>query len=163
LKLDGSSTKELFSLFADVLDELNKRGVLKTQNNPVADYAEWLVAHSLGLKLERNSREGFDALGSDGVRYQIKGRRIHPDNPSRQLGVIRNLSRKEFDFLVAVIFGKDFSLQEAWKIPLEQVERYARFSKHQNGHILMAEGEVLKALGTISVLGQLQRTMDKLV
>jgi hypothetical protein len=153
-------TSELLALYADILDELNRRTVLKTQNNPVADYTEWLVARSLELKLERNSRKGFDATDSNGVRYQIKGRRLHPNNPSRQLGVIRNLKRNEFDFLVAVLFNRDFSLLEAWKISREQVERYARFSSYQNGHILMLEGAVLTAEGTQSIVGEIKGAMN---
>ena len=157
--LRSSSVKELLSLFADILDELNTRGILKTQNNPVADYTEWLVARALDLKLERNSREGFDAIDLVGQKYQIKGRRLHPGNPSRQLSVIRKLDRKEFDFLVAVLYNRDFSLLEGWKIPIEWVEKYARFSKHQNGHILMAEGDVLKVTETKSILGDLERAL----
>jgi hypothetical protein len=153
--LSALSAKELLALFAEILDELNRRGILKTQNNPVADYTEWLVARGLKLKLERNSRKGFDAIDSKGIRFQIKGRRVHPKNPSRQLSVIRNLERKEFEFLVAVVFDRDFTLREAWKIPREQVERYARFSRYQNGHILMLEGDVLRVAGTQSIVREI--------
>src|SRR2546427_8813981 len=143
--LEKLSIRELLAPYADDLDELNRRGVLKSQNNPVADYTEWLVARALDLKLERNSRRGFDASDSNNVRYQIKGRRLHPSNPSRQLSIIRKLDSKEFEFLVAVLFSRDFSPQEAYKIPREQVERHARFSRHQNGHILILEGDVLSS------------------
>jgi len=157
LDLEKLSIRELLALFADNLDELNRRGILKSQNNPVADYAEWLVARALDLKLERNSRRGFDASDSNSVRYQIKGRRLHPSNPSRQLSVIRKLDSKEFEFLVGVLFNRDFSLHEAFKISREQVERYAHFNRHQNGHILILEGDVLSSKGTESILRVLSK------
>lgn len=44
-KLDPTafSTPELLRCFADILDELKQRGIVRTRNNPVADYAEWLT------------------------------------------------------------------------------------------------------------------------
>ncbi len=141
------SPHELLVLFADVLDELKSRGVVRSRNNPVADYAEWVVTKGLGLSLQSNSTAGFDAIDSKGIRYQIKGRRLYPPNSSRQLGVIRNLAGKKFDFLVAVLFNKDFSILEAYKIPHYLIGKYARYSEHQNGHILILKGGVLMAKG----------------
>lgn len=76
---------DLLKYFTDVLDELKQRGVVRTRNTPVADYAEWLVAQSLGLSLERNSRAGYDAMNAKKERFQIKSRRLDPSNKSRQL------------------------------------------------------------------------------
>ena len=46
---------QLLQCFADILDELKERRIVRTRNNPVADYAEWLVTRQLGLSLERSS------------------------------------------------------------------------------------------------------------
>lgn len=138
------TTSDLFKYFADILGELKQRKVVRTRNNPVADYAEWLVARSLGLTLERNSRAGYDAINNRGERFQIKSRRLDPTNQSRQLSVIRNLKEKEFDYLIGVLFEKDFTVKEAYKIPHKIIENYARFSKHQNGHILNLKGKILE-------------------
>ena len=46
---------ELLRCFANILDELKERKVVRTRNNPVADYAEWLVTRQFGLSLERSS------------------------------------------------------------------------------------------------------------
>jgi len=93
------------------------------------------------------SRAGFDAIDSKGIRYQIKGRRLHPSNSSRQLGVIRNLAEKKFNFLVVVLFDKDFSILVAYKIPHHLIDKYARYSEYQDGHILSLKGDVLTAKG----------------
>ena len=38
---------ELMNMYADILSELNVRGVVRTYNSPVGDYAEWLVAEKM--------------------------------------------------------------------------------------------------------------------
>ena len=44
---------------------------------------------------------GYDAVDAAGCRYQIKARRLTPQNKSRQLGVVRKLEQTEFDYLIA--------------------------------------------------------------
>ncbi len=141
------STSDLLGCFADILGELKQRGVVRTRNNPVADYAEWLVAQRLGLSLERNNKFGYDATNTSGERFQIKSRRLDPFNKSRQLSVIRNLDAGEFDYLIGILFDRDFTVKEAYKIPHGLIAKYARFSKHQNGHILHLRGDILRASG----------------
>lgn len=139
-----ATTFELLGYFADVLEELKQREVIRTRNNPVADYAEWLATQSLGLSLEPNSRAGYDAINKRGERFQIKSRRLDPSNKSRQRSVIRNLEVKEFDYLIGILFEKDFTVKEAYKIPHEIIEDYARFNKHVNGYFLNLRGKVLE-------------------
>ena len=143
-KIRELSTQRLLQNFSDILDELKSRGVVRTRNNPLADYCEWLVSQKIHLKLEANSKSGFDAVDEVGTRYQVKCRRLDPSHNSRQLGVIRNLGNQEFDYLIGIIFTKDFNVQEAYKIPWGLIQTYARYSEHQNGHILQLRGEVLK-------------------
>ena len=45
----------LMNQYAAVLITLNERGVIRTYNSPVGDFAEWLVSQKLGLRLEKNS------------------------------------------------------------------------------------------------------------
>ncbi|MBA7613577.1 hypothetical protein ES703_20828 [subsurface metagenome] len=154
---------ELLRCFANILDELKERKVVRTRNNPVADYAEWLVAQQLGLSLERNSKRGYDAIDQSGTCYQIKSRRLDPTNKSKQLSVIRRLDAGEFDYLVAVLFNRDFTVKEAYKVPHGVIKEHARFSELQNGHILQLQGEVLTAPGVeniTEVLGKHNSTTD---
>lgn len=137
LGITALSTVELLQSYAAIINELRARGVMRTKNNPVADYSEWLVSNALGLELERNSRAGYDAVGPDNTRYEIKGRRITPDNRSTQLSAIRNLEAKSFDFLIGIIFEADFSIKFAAKVPQTVVGEIARYSKHTNSHIMI--------------------------
>ncbi len=127
------------------MDELKTRGVVRTLNNPVSDYAEWLVAKKMDLKLVSNSNSGYDAKDVYGNRFQIKSRRLSPKKNSRQLSVIRKLNSNEFDYLIGVVFNKDFTVEEAYKIPRSVIGKFAPFNEHQNGHILHLRGDVLKA------------------
>jgi hypothetical protein len=154
---------ELLRCFANILDELKERKVVRTRNNPVADYAEWLVTQQLGLSLERSSKRGYDAIDQNGKRYQIKSRRLGPTNESKLLSVIRNLDTNEFDYLVGVLFNRDFTVKEAYKIPHSVIREHARFSEHVNGHLLHLQGEVLTARGVeniTEVLGKHISTTD---
>lgn len=127
---------ELLASHSAVLDELRKRGVIRSKNNPTGDYTEWLVSSKLELTLAINSSKGFDAKDVQGLRYQIKGRRVTPENKSTQLGVIRNLIGKDFDFLVAVVYDENWQVQTAAKIPHQTVALLSSFRPHQNGHIM---------------------------
>ena len=157
------TVSELLRCFANILDELKERKVVRTRNNPVADYAEWLVTQQLGLSLERSSKRGYDAIDQNGKRYQIKSRRLDPTNESKLLSVIRNLDTNEFDYLVGVLFNRDFTVKEAYKIPHSVIREHARFSEHVNGHLLHLQGEVLTARGVeniTEVLGKHTSTTD---
>jgi len=96
--------KELLQLQASITKELKSRGVVRTQNNPLGDYTEWLVAKALDLELEANSKAGYDGVDKNGTRVQIKGRRVTPTNNSRQLSAIRKYEEKDFDEWAAVIY-----------------------------------------------------------
>ena len=49
--------RELLSGYARTLAELRRRGVVRSNNAPAGDYAEWLVWKALGGKLAENSSE----------------------------------------------------------------------------------------------------------
>lgn len=134
---------ELLRLYAELMEELRNREIIRTGNNPVADYAEKLAVKHLRLRRIGKEEKGYDALDSEGTRYQIKGRRITRHNKSRQLSVIRNLDEKLFDYMIAVIFDEVFNAKEIWKIPYEFVKEHSKWSKQQNGYILHARPDVL--------------------
>lgn len=144
MNLRKHTEKDLLKLYAKIMEELRSRGVVRSGNNPVADYGEKVVSELLNLKLQNSSNRGFDAIDKAGCKYQIKARRITPRNPSRQLGVIRNLNSQDFDYLFAAIFDRDFNLAELWKIPHGCIKTYAKHSKHQNGHVIILRGAILK-------------------
>jgi len=72
--LSALSESGLFALYRAILRELKSRGVIRTENAPMGDYAEYLVAAALGGQLAPNSEKAWDVLGSDGEKLQVKAR-----------------------------------------------------------------------------------------
>lgn len=139
------SVKKLLSSYVEIMDKLLALGVVRTYNNPVSDYAEWLIHKNLNLSLATNSQKGYDAIDKkNNVKYQIKSRRNSHNKTINQLGVIRNLKDNDFDYLIAIIFNHDFSINKIWKMPKKIIKKYSKFSKHQNGYILRLNSEILQ-------------------
>lgn len=133
--LRSRSIKDLLALHAGVMDALREAGITRSANNPVADLTEHLVCSALGLTRDAsNSKAGFDAVDASGLRYQIKGRRLTPQNGSVELSAIRRLKDDPFDFLIGVIYRPDFSIDYAAQIPRSVIETRATFKIHTNAH-----------------------------
>jgi hypothetical protein len=136
--------RSLLGAQADVLDELIRRGVLRSRNASVADYSEWLVKGALRLRLEGRSTKGFDALDPrTATRYQIKGKQPSLGNKSRQLSAIRGLNDHGFDKLVALVLDREFMVSEAYLMPHRTVVRHVKFNERQNAHILRLDKKLL--------------------
>lgn len=123
-------------MYAGVMGILRERGVVRSANGPVADYAEGLVARALSLTPLPRSTKGCDALDAHGKRYEIKSRRVTKQNKSSQLSFIRNLDACHFDYLVGVLFDEDFAVRRACVIPHSVSLAVARYNQHVNGSIL---------------------------
>jgi len=137
--------KQKLKDYADIINSLYEAGIVRTYNSPVGDYAEWLVSTKLGLELQKNSEKGYDAIDvNSGVRYQVKSRWMHPGKNSRQLNVIRNYLDNQFDYLVAVIFGVDFEVVEAYLIPHDLIGEYFPLNNHQNGIVVTLTNGFIK-------------------
>ncbi len=157
-RLTRLTNRQVLELYADVLRELRTRGAVRSTNNPVADLAERLCAKTFGLTLVSKSTAGFDAIGPDGTRYQIKARRVTPENSSTQLSAIRELGKASFKYLLAVVFDERFRVRRAVRVHRNAVRTHARFSDHVNGHLLVIDGPVLKDKRTVDVTRQLRAT-----
>jgi hypothetical protein len=137
LSLSGLSDVAILRVHAEVSAELRRRGICRSNNNPVADYAERIVAVALDLELATRSTTGFDAKGVHGWRYEIKARRVVGPGRATMLSAIRGIEKRHFDFLVAVIFNEDYTVRKALRIPYAGVAQIAKFRKHVNAHIVM--------------------------
>lgn len=155
MDLSSPTNLELLRMYAAVMEELRRRNVIRTANNPVADYTEWLVSDKLGLRLENSSQAGYDAIDHEGNRYQIKGRRVRRSQVSATLSAIRNLADQGFDWLIAVIFETDFSIRYAAKIPHGLVRDVAAYRAHINGHVLNLHPGILQREGVHDLTAEL--------
>jgi hypothetical protein len=147
---------QLLFLHAQVADELRQRGITRSSNNPTGDLAEFLFCKAFGWKLAGNSNAHIDAIGPDGTRYQVKGRRMTRHNQSRQLGAIRELGGAHFDFLAGLLFAEDYSIARAAIIPCAVVVELASFVKRTNSHRFLLRDGVWEAAGVRDVTAELR-------
>lgn len=97
--------------------------------------------------------------GPDGTRYQIKGRRVHRRNPSRQLSAIRDLAGMHFDILAGVIFDDDFRVIRATLIPRDIIEERSTYVAHTNSHRFTLREDVWSAPGVLDVTAKVAAAM----
>jgi hypothetical protein len=142
IDLSNLSPKELLQLSAGVINELRSRGISRTGNGPIGDYAEWLVSQAYGMTLAPESNTGHDAIDRDGLRVEVKARRIKPGG-SRQLSAIRQIDEQHFDYLIAVICDQNYDVISAMRIPWAVVKEKAKHDEHTNSSILTANSTIV--------------------
>jgi len=156
MDLGKLTDRQLLDLYCDLMAQLRDRGVVRSSNNPVADYAETLIAKALSAKLENNSKAGYDAVDANGARYQIKGRRLTPQNKSTQLSSMRRLETEPFDYLAAVMFDSRFNVEYAALIPRSVVSALCRYVPHTNSHAFHFRKSVLDAEGVRDISAEVR-------
>ena len=152
----------LLKLYGEVLDELLRRNICRSTNNPVADLAELQVIEALDLKRAPKSTKGFDAIDSDGQRYEIKSRRITSHNRSRMLSAIRDCETRHFDYLAGVLFREDFSFDKACLVPFEVVHRRSTCRQHVNAHIFQLKNDLWATPGVRDISSQIASVLVRL-
>jgi hypothetical protein len=154
--LRANSADALLRLHYRVLDELKARGIIRSANAPIGEFAELLFCEAFGwTRAEKNSNAGFDAIDQEGQRIQIKARRI-VGLASRQLGSLRNLQRRPFDRLAAVLFSKDLEIIRAAIIPFDVVRAASVYAAHTNSFRFMLEDKVWNMPGVQDVTVQVR-------
>ena len=147
---------ELLALHAKLGDELRARGITRSANNPTGDLAEYLFCEAFGWSQAGNSHANIDAIGPDGTRYQIKGRRLTRYNNSRQLSAIRDLESGHFDVLAGVLFNEDYSVMRAALIPHAIAIDRATFVERTNSHRFLLRDDIWNAAGVRDVTAELR-------
>lgn len=156
--LRTNSAEALLRLHYNVLDELKARGIIRSACAPIGEYAEVLFCEAFAWdRVERNANAGFDATDKAGNRIQIKARRVVGPK-SRQLGAMRNLERRPFDQLAAVLFARNLEVARAAIIPLEVVRARALHDRYTNSYKLMLDDDVWALPGVEDVTRQIQLT-----
>ncbi len=157
--LSKLTASQLLSLHADTMEELRTRGVVRSSNNPTGDLAEFLFCRAFGWKQAEKSARSVDAIGTDGARYQIKGRRRTRYSQVRQLSAIRDLNDAPFNFLAAVLFEEDYAVRRAVIISCEWVVEKAAFVERTNSHRFFLRDDVWDYVGARDVTSDL-RSVD---
>jgi len=156
MDLSELTPPQLLALHAKLGDELRARGITRSANNPTGDLAEDLFCKAFGWKQAGNSHANVDAVGSDGTRYQIKGRRITRYNNSRQLSAIRDLGGGHFDFLAGVLFNDDYTVMRAALIPHAVAVERATFVERTNSHQFLLHDDIWTGPGVRDITAELR-------
>lgn len=127
------STRELLADFAAVMRELRARNVVRTQNNPIGDIAEAIVAEHYGGTRGSFSQAAWDVCTPQGERLQVKALRQTGARSRRNLSPIRD---SDYDAVIVVIFDEDFRVTEGLRIERETVEEVFPHRDHVNGRII---------------------------
>ncbi len=151
---------DLLRQYSDILNELHDRGIVRTGNNPAADYAEYLIATALSLIPAPTSTKGYDATDKNGIKYQVKARRLTRRSKPTRFGVIRRLDEDNFDYLGAILFEEDFSVSRAMIFPLDYVQQKAFWQAHVNGWILQISDNLWDPTEGTDITDKLRRIQN---
>ena len=149
--LKALSDREILRLNVQTIEELRRRGVLRSASNPAGDYAEYLFCKTFGWVQETNSQHGYDAFDAAGQRFQIKSRRLHALNTSRQMSAIRNIEGRPFDVLAGVLFDAQYGVFRAALVPFEVVRENTRRSDHTNSSLFYLRDNIWECSGVEDV------------
>jgi hypothetical protein len=109
--------------------------------------AELYVAQELNLvPAELCNNPGYDLLGDDGKRYQVKNRGAHVLNV--------DVNNFDFDYLMLVNLHDDYSLKGIWRLPVSVAREI--FVRREKFHKYQATQKTVKANAEIVELRTVQ-------
>lgn len=131
MSLHDATVPELLGQYAAILAELHRRGVIRTRNAPLGDYAEHLALSVYGGEIAANSAKSYDITAADGRLVQVKARTVAETTKlSAKYSAFRSW---DFDVAVFVAFeASTYGLVYAREVPAHEVREAARFSSHVN-------------------------------
>jgi len=156
------STTELLRQYGSLLDQLRERKIMRTANNPLSDYAEVLFCRAFGWTQMDNSESGHDAVDENGIRYQIKARRLLDAKGSRQLSAIRALDTNPFEHLAGVLVDRNFKVLRAAIVPVEVVRQKSSYVARTNSYRFLLRDDVWGVLGVRDVTPELKAAAETL-
>ncbi|TQV76103.1 hypothetical protein [Denitrobaculum tricleocarpae] len=161
IKLHEMTVADLLSLHTQIGEEFRLRGISRSANALTGDLAEYLFCNAFDWEQAANSAKGYDAIGKDQTRYQIKGRRVHRRNKSRQLSAIREIEAGHFDVLAGVLFDDDFKVRCAALIPRAIVQGHSKYNRHTNSNRFMLSDNIWSLNGVQDVTNRIRALLDE--
>ena len=157
--LSKMSLRELERLHAQIMHEFRRRGVPRSGANLTAELARFLFCAAYGWREAPAREKGYSAVGVEGERVLIRGRRLRRRNPSRQLSAIRDLGA--FDTLAAVLLDEDYRVLRAALIPHAVVREWCSFLRGTNGCRFTLSNDVWHDARVVDATGILRAVESK--
>lgn len=126
---------ELLDTYGRILTELRLRNLVRTNNAPIGDLAEYCAASVYDGLLAPNSEKSYDLIAADGAKIQIKVRQIRPDtSPAAVFSPIRSF---EFDACLFLLIDNERNIVlAAREWTANQVREHGRHRMHTNGTVV---------------------------
>ncbi|HRW40335.1 MAG TPA: hypothetical protein P5193_02195 [Microthrixaceae bacterium] len=144
MDVEAMSVAELLGGYARILAELRRRGVVRTNNAPVGDYAELLVAAAVGGDLAASvSEKSYDLIAPEWGKVQVKARavRVPVSGSHSQTSPFRSW---DFDYAALVMVHiDDYAIHRAVLAPAKLVRAHATWRASLNGHVAHMRGPLL--------------------
>ena len=138
------TTRELLADWAAIMRQLRARNVIRTNNNPIGDIAEAIVAAHYKGERGSFSQAGWDVRLTDETKLQVKALRLTGASGRRNLSPIRDT---DYDAVIVVIFDEDFRVTEALRLERATVEQLFPHRAHVNGRIITVTKKLRAAVG----------------
>ncbi len=134
---------QLLRRYAAVLAELRHRGLVRTNNAPIGDLAEYCAAIVYDGLLAPNSEKSYDLVADDGRKVQVKVRTIRSDtSPSAVFSPIRSFG---FDVCIFLLVdGDNDGIIAAREWTASEVQEAGKHRAHTNGTVVRV-GQVRSA------------------
>jgi hypothetical protein len=156
----GLSTNEIIQLYADILDELKDREVIRT-NNLVGDLGEYIAVEHFNnnstlpnLIFAPEGTRNIDALSRNGERYSIKATTTnltgivydinHPDSEDDQL--------QKFEYMLIVQLSKSYKLKRIIQLEWNLFLKYKKWHSTMRGWNISITKTLLKESKVITDL-----------
>ena len=139
MDIESRTEDELVALWFHANAELHRRGAKLWH---AGDLAEILVAAAIsGDRATSNAQRGYDVVGPDGARWQVKALVVRPGNNRTSVGY---LTPGTYDVCAIVLFAEDMQSVQAWKMPPDVVAEYGRWHPERGQYRLTRTQKLLR-------------------
>ena len=142
--------KTLMRAFLEIKKRLTDEdlGVANSLTDPVGQYAEYLTQKVYGGKRTNNGTAGHDLIDRKKRKIEVKGRVKKHDNYKPKTYINdSNVSGKNFDYLVYIVFDNDFEVEYAFGITRSNFKSAFKTVEHNNSPpkwVIKAREEILE-------------------
>jgi hypothetical protein len=137
MNLNELNDEELINVYPSLLNELKKRGIIRT-NNLIGELGEYIaVSHYKNnpslpdLTLAQENEMHIDAENNKKEGYSVKSTSTNITGVFSSIPLEDN-GDKCFDYLVIVVFNKDYSLKEIYELTWKEFLHYRRNKPPEN-------------------------------
>lgn len=126
---------EILHVYTSLLAELRRRGLVRTNNAPIGDLAEYACAAYYEGELAPNSEKSYDLLAADGRRVQVKVRNVRNDTSAS--ATFSSIRSTDFDVCVFILANAGTNLIEAaYEWTVDEIRDHGRFTSHTNSTLI---------------------------